>query len=159
MGNGNTPRTVSRSSVEGTDSASQNSEEITATPEHSAGTPETGDDELAELERAVNAERAASMAGEEARKNSVIEQSRRRGGDVNHDEANTVGQRAAEKARARALKGRPAGVYVLSTIKVAGEHGPIFAPPGYQLSKLMISKLGEKEIKRLADQELVDDLR
>lgn len=165
---GSSPRTVSRSAVEGAATpAADNTAASDATEGDGSGdTPATPaakkddlNDEKAELERAIALEQEAYQLGEKTRKDSIVTQASRSGGDVNHDAANTAGERAAERLRDKALKKRPKGVYVTSPIKVRGQDGPVFAPVGFRLTDYMVSQLGDKQISELEQQELVTDLR
>lgn len=152
-----TPRTVSRSSVEG--GAGTQDANTTAENPEVAKPAEDLNDEKAELERAVAAEQLAYQEGEKARRESLVMQAQRGGGDVNHEAANNAMERATQKARDKARKKRPLGVYVVSPIKVLGAEGPVFAPIGFRLTDYMISHLGEKTIADYEAQELLEDLR
>jgi hypothetical protein len=115
-----------------------------------------------ELQRAIESEQEAYRAGEKARQESLVLQAQRSGGDVNHEASILAAERATEKARHKAARGRPAGVYVTSPIKVQGDVGPVFAPVGMRLTDNMVARILQNDpqaIKKMEAQELVEDLR
>lgn len=115
----------------------------------------------AELDRTARVGREAAQAQAQAEENERILQSKHTDGELDHKKIEEAGKTAADRVRLRALKGQPAGVFVLSgNLLMMGPGGVrTDLPIGTRLLPHFLSQMTEEDIKKHCDEGTLEDLR
>lgn len=114
-----------------------------------------------EAEKAKKTQHAAYRAGKEARARALASQQADHGGQVNDMQAaDQAGKDAFDEVLDGAKARRGRGVYVKSQVVLTGDDGNrLTCPEGMRLTEKMVNQMGEKELKRLKRDRILDDFR
>lgn len=119
-----------------------------------------GVDSAEAITKAEELRRASYGALRDARALDLQRQAASGAGNINHEDLDKAGEKAAHGVERKWLARRQPGVYVVEPCKIADENGfPREYPINTRLPDVMVAGMGEKKIAELVASDLLEDVR